>query len=59
MAHFLLEQAGAMAGVTKVIAHTLPESNASTRILEKIGMTLAGIGEEDGAAVWCWEKEIR
>jgi ribosomal-protein-alanine N-acetyltransferase len=58
MARFLLEQAAATPGVTKVMAHTLPESNASTRILEKVGMTLAGIGEEDGAAVWCWEKEI-
>jgi RimJ/RimL family protein N-acetyltransferase len=59
MAGFLIEQAAAMPGVAKVIAHTLPERNASTRILEKIGMTLAGVGEEDGTAVWRWEMEIR
>jgi ribosomal-protein-alanine N-acetyltransferase len=58
MARFLLDQAAAMAGVTKVIAHTLPENNASTRILEKLGMTLAGLGEEDGVTVWRWELEL-
>jgi ribosomal-protein-alanine N-acetyltransferase len=59
MAQFLLEQAGAMPGVERVIAHTLPESSASTRILEKVGMARAGSAEEDGVTVWRWEKEIR
>jgi hypothetical protein len=39
-----------------VIAHTAAERNASTRILEKIGMKLAAAEEEDGMAVWRWEQ---
>lgn len=58
MARFLLEQAAAIPGVTKVIAHTLPESSASTRILARVGLTLAGDAEEDGIAVWRWEKDL-
>jgi len=43
--------------VKTVIAHTLPEKNASTRILEKIGFTFTGEIEhpEDGL-IWRWEK---
>jgi RimJ/RimL family protein N-acetyltransferase len=55
MARFVLERARALPGVKLVIAHTLPEHNASTRILEKIGMHFAGEDEEDGMAVWRWE----
>jgi RimJ/RimL family protein N-acetyltransferase len=58
MAAFLLERAAQLPGVTAVIAHTLPEHNASTRILEKIGMTFAGPDEEDGAPVWLWSKSL-
>jgi [ribosomal protein S5]-alanine N-acetyltransferase len=58
MARFLLDQASRMPGVTKVVAHTLPENNASTHILEKLGMTLTGVGEEDGIAVWRWELPV-
>jgi RimJ/RimL family protein N-acetyltransferase len=54
MGRFLLEQA-AMSGVTTVIAHTEAENSAATRVLEKLGMSLAGVGEEDGARVWRWE----
>ena len=52
MARFLLEQAPP--GVA-VIAHTAAEHNASTRILEKLGMRLAGDDVEDGERVWRWE----
>jgi [ribosomal protein S5]-alanine N-acetyltransferase len=38
--------------VTKVIAHTLPERNASTRVLEKVGFTYDGATTEDGEVVW-------
>jgi [ribosomal protein S5]-alanine N-acetyltransferase len=38
--------------VTTVIAHTLPERNASNRVLEKVGFTYAGAADEDGEAVW-------
>jgi hypothetical protein len=38
-----------------VTAHTLPEENASTRILRKTGFLFAGprIHEEDGK-IWVW-----
>jgi RimJ/RimL family protein N-acetyltransferase len=58
MGRFLLEEAAKMPGVSKVLAHTLPENNASTRVLEKIGMRFEGVGEEDGAAVWRWELDL-
>ena len=38
--------------VTSVIAHTLPERNASSRVLEKVGFTFDGEAAEDGAVVW-------
>lgn len=56
MAKFLLDQAAAMPDVTTVVAHTSPEPNAATRILEKIGMTFTGDDIEDGDLVWRWEK---
>jgi RimJ/RimL family protein N-acetyltransferase len=55
MARFVLERAGKLPGVKLVTAHTAPEFNAATRILEKIGMKLAGEALEDGAPVWLWE----
>lgn len=58
MARFLVERARALPDVTKVIAHTLPERNASGRILQKIGMRFAGDAEEDGEAVWQFELDL-
>jgi ribosomal-protein-alanine N-acetyltransferase len=58
MARFVLERARALPKVKTVMAHTAPEHNASTRILEKIGMQFAGEDEEDGATVWRWEIAI-
>jgi len=55
MARFLVKRAKAQSGVTAVIAHTAAERSASTRILEKIGMKVAGEEEEDGMPVWRWE----
>jgi hypothetical protein len=42
---------------TRVIcAHTLPEHNASTRVLEKLGMRFAGLDNDpDEGTVWRWE----
>jgi len=54
MARFLTERAVTMQDVTDVIAHTAAEHNASTRILEKIGMKLAGEAEEEGMPIWRW-----
>jgi [ribosomal protein S5]-alanine N-acetyltransferase len=44
-------------GVRSVIAHTLAEHNASTRVLEKSGFEHDGDAEEDGLAVWRWRLE--
>jgi RimJ/RimL family protein N-acetyltransferase len=55
MARFLIERAREMPGIERVTAHTLPEWNAATRVLEKIGMRRAGDEEEDGGVVWRWE----
>lgn len=46
--------------VRTVRAHTLPERNASTRVLEKLGFTHAGevIDPQDGR-VWRWEQRAR
>jgi RimJ/RimL family protein N-acetyltransferase len=43
--------------VRRVIAHTLPEPNASTRVLTKCGFAFIGevIDPEDGR-VWRWER---
>jgi RimJ/RimL family protein N-acetyltransferase len=48
----------ARAGTPIVRAHTLPERNASTRILEKCGFTFRGeiLDPEDGL-VWRWEHQ--
>lgn len=47
-----LAEAFADERVTKVIAHTLPERNASTRVLEKTGFSYDGEIAENGEVVW-------
>ena len=59
MARFLVERAREMENVERVIAHTVPETSASTRVLEKTGMRFAGEAEEDGERVWRWEMALR
>ncbi|MBC8001547.1 MAG: GNAT family N-acetyltransferase, partial [Opitutaceae bacterium] len=56
MAKALVKIAFESSEVRMVISHTLPESNASGRVLTKTGFTLAGevIDPEDGQ-VWRWE----
>jgi RimJ/RimL family protein N-acetyltransferase len=58
MARFLVERAARLPDVTAVVAHTSPETNASTRILEKIGLRFAGEVLEDGVPVWLWETAV-
>lgn len=55
MASRLVETARCSPEVRRIIAHTLPEPNASTRVLEKVGMSFAGevFDPEDGR-VWEW-----
>lgn len=50
----LIMEAHAAGEVRSVIAHTLPEHNASTRVLEKNGFVHDGEAEEDGQQVWRW-----
>jgi [ribosomal protein S5]-alanine N-acetyltransferase len=58
MAKGLVALAADLAGLRRVIAHTLPERNASCRVLEASGFTFAGEGidPEDGR-VWRWVRE--
>ena len=57
MAQALQELAFRSPIIQRVIAHTLPEPNASTRVLQKAGLSFAGevIHPEDGR-VWRWER---
>jgi [ribosomal protein S5]-alanine N-acetyltransferase len=48
----MLAEAFADAAVTSVIAHTLAERNASTRVLEKAGFERVDEAEENGVRVW-------
>ena len=46
--------------VTSVIAHTLVEENASSRVLTKAGFSLIGeIAQEGEDTHWRWQKTIR
>lgn len=58
MARKLIELASGSTAVRRVIAHTLPETNASTRVLERVGMNFVGevIDPEDGR-VWRWQVQ--
>jgi [ribosomal protein S5]-alanine N-acetyltransferase len=58
MAHSLIQIALSQPEVPAIIAHTLPQTNASTRVLQKVGMTFVGdvIDPEDGP-VWRWQYE--
>lgn len=41
--------------VRRVVAHTLPERNASTRVLERVGPRLAGtVHDPVDGEVWRW-----
>ena len=51
----MIEYSFAHPAITRVDAHTLPEKNASTRVLEKVGMIFAQVVQDpqDGE-VWRW-----
>jgi RimJ/RimL family protein N-acetyltransferase len=58
MAAGLVELAEGFAGIRRVRAHTLPERNASTRILEKLGFERIGEAvDPEAGQVWRWERE--
>jgi RimJ/RimL family protein N-acetyltransferase len=48
----MVAEAFADGEVAAVIAHTLPERNASNRVLEKAGFRFDGEAREDGETVW-------
>ena len=60
MAAALVARAMREPDVQIVVAHTLRERNASTRVLEKTGFALVGevVDPEDGP-VWRWERTLR
>lgn len=54
----MLREAYAADEVVAVVAHTLPEANASTRVLERTGFVLdSEDAEEDGEPVWRWRHD--
>lgn len=54
-ARAMIGQAFSHPEVEYVLAHTLPERNASTRVLEKAGLKLVGtIDDPDDGPVWRW-----
>jgi [ribosomal protein S5]-alanine N-acetyltransferase len=52
----MLAEASGAAEVREVVAHTLPEPSASTRVLEKAGFAFDGEAEEDGERVWRFSR---
>jgi aminoglycoside phosphotransferase (APT) family kinase protein/RimJ/RimL family protein N-acetyltransferase len=54
----LLAQASG-AGLRTVVAHTLREPSASTRVLERSGFERVGDEREGGVPVWRWERRVR
>lgn len=59
MARSLTEIAARSGDVIKVIAHTLPEHGASTRVLEKVGMIYLGeVSDPEDGRVWRWELSL-
>ena len=51
----MIEYAFSHPHVKRVVAHTLAERNASTRVLEKVGMKFVGAFQDpDDGEVWRW-----
>lgn len=54
-----LERHAAAAHEVRLLAHTLPEENASTRVLRKLGWARAGEATDPEAGpVWRWEHRL-
>ena len=59
MAAALLAIAEGSPAVRRVLAHTLPEPNASTRILSALGFERLGeVDDPDDGPVWRWQREL-
>ncbi len=58
MARALISVAHSSPLVRHVIAHTLPERNASTSVLRSVGMRFVGdVWDPDDGPVWRWQLE--
>jgi RimJ/RimL family protein N-acetyltransferase len=58
-ARLLIAHATASGQVRTVQAHTLPEKNASTRILEKCGFQYRGaVSHPEDGLIWLWELPV-
>ncbi|MGI9239602.1 MAG: GNAT family N-acetyltransferase [Verrucomicrobiales bacterium] len=58
MARKLIELAANSTEIEQIIAHTLPEKNASTKVLEKVGMRFIGeVEDPDDGLVWRWQSQ--
>lgn len=56
----LVDYATVTAHARRIVAHTLPESNASTRVLEKCGFHHVGtVVDPDDGPVWQWERRTQ
>ncbi len=59
MATKLIQLAASSPQVRQILAHTLPETNASTRVLEKANMGYVGeVVDPDDGNVWLWQIRI-
>ena len=59
MARALCNRAAASTSVQSVRAHTLPERNASVRVLEKLGFRWDGdVQDPEDGPVWRWEWPV-
>jgi len=57
MARHLISSAEKSSDVRQVIAHTLPQRNASTRVLEKVGMSwVREVDDPEDGKVWRWVR---
>jgi ribosomal-protein-alanine N-acetyltransferase len=57
VAALLIDFAGRDARVKTICAHTLPDQNASTRVLEKCGFKKTGeVIDSENNLVWRWER---
>ena len=55
----LIRLAAASPAVRRVIAHTLPHTNPSTHVLQKVGMANTGeVMDPDDGRVWRWEVQV-
>jgi ribosomal-protein-alanine N-acetyltransferase len=54
----MIDHAFAHDHIKAVLAHTLPEQNASTRVLEKLGMKQTGtVNDPEDGEIWRWSLD--